>query len=173
MQWTQIPVYHQEQVTAGQAAGRGWIQVAESPDALDEIKNAIGDADKIGLLPQLMTSVAPKKCRALFGIFTSWNSQKQKRIPDKSILHSPEVKITIKRSAYNIQILCEQSLVRDPMRLKSNSPCSLKDKAGPQWYQNVSNIIKDHLEFDLKMSRAYEPIKATSNQEIKKPNQKI
>ena len=58
MQWTKIPVYHQEQVTAGQAAGRGWIQVAESPDALDEIKNAIGDADKIGLLPQLMTSVA-------------------------------------------------------------------------------------------------------------------
>lgn len=51
------------QVTAGQAAGRGWIQVSESPDALDEIKNAIGDADKIGLLPQQQTSVAPKKCR--------------------------------------------------------------------------------------------------------------
>lgn len=31
----------------------GWIQAAESPDALNEIKNAIGDADEIGFLPKL------------------------------------------------------------------------------------------------------------------------
>lgn len=136
------------QVTAGQAAGRGWIQVSESPDALDEIKNAIGDADKIGLLPKQQTSFWHKKMQGSFWYnFTSWIFRKSKneyQINQKAILHSPEVKITIKRSAYNIQVLCEQSLVQDPMRLKSNSPCSLKDKAGPQWYQNVSNIIKDH-----------------------------
>ena len=46
----------------------GWIQAAESPDALDEIKNAIGDTDKIGLLPKPphlwhQPTVGKEKCR--------------------------------------------------------------------------------------------------------------
>ena len=89
--------------------------------------------------------------------FTSWNSQKQNGS-------------NVNPAVQNIQILCEQSLVQDPMRLKSNSPCSLKDKAGPRRYQNVSNIIQDHLEFDLKMSQA---MNQSSNQEIKQSNQKV
>ena len=77
------------QVTAGQAAGRGWIQVSESPDALDEIKNAIGDADKIGLLPKQQTSFWHQKNAGLFlvQLYILNFSQKQKRIPDKSESH--------------------------------------------------------------------------------------